>query len=275
MRIILFLEIISSIVLMSCAVKKDKDIVYKSDLHQRDVLLDVYYPRDQKELKEVLVFIHGGSWNSGNKDIYWWLGRNFVRKGIVSVIINYPLAPEKSYDVMANHSALAVKWVKDHVRDYGGNPERIYLMGHSAGAHLAALVSMDNRFFKQNRIENPVKGVILNDAFGLDMFQYLTKSKSQPKPYSKVFTDDPAVWKQASPYYHINNSEVPFSIYIGEKTYDTIKMQSVMFKDKLIQNGIQADLKEIKNKKHISMITQLLFGWNKCYREIIGFMRKS
>lgn len=275
MRFILFLGIIASIVLMSCTVRKDKDIVYKSDLHQRDALLDVYYPRDQKELKDVLIFIHGGSWNSGNKNIYWWLGRNFARKGIISVVINYPLAPENSYDVMANHSALAVKWVRDHAENYGGNPERIYLMGHSAGAHLAALVSMDDRFFKSSGIENPVKGVILNDAFGLDMFEYLTKSKSQPKPYSKVFSDDPATWKQASPYYHIKNNEVPFSIYVGEKTYDTIKIQSAMFRDKLIEHGIETDLKEIKNKKHIGMITQLLFGWNKRYKEIIGFMRKS
>jgi acetyl esterase/lipase len=260
---------------MSCTVKKEKDIVYKEDLHQRDVLLDIYHPRDQKGLKDVLVFIHGGSWNSGNKNLYWWMGRNFARKGIVSVIINYPLAPENYYDVMANYNAFAVKWVKEHVANYGGNPERIYLMGHSAGAHLAALVSMDEQFFKSAGMDNPVKGVILNDAFGLDMFQYLTKSKSQPEPYSKVFTDDPAIWKQASPYHHIKNNGVPFAIYTGEKTYDTIKIQSVMFKDKLIQHGIRTDFKEIKNKKHIGMITQLFWGWNKRYQEIIGFMRKT
>ena len=260
---------------MSCHIKKEKDIVYKEDLHQRDGLLDVYYPRDQKELKDVLVFIHGGSWNSGNKNIYWWLGRNFARKGIVTVIINYPLAPENSYDVMANYNAFAVKWVKEHAGNYGGNPERIYLMGHSAGAHLAALVSLDEDFFKSTGIENPVKGVVLNDAFGLDMFQYLTNNYSQPKPYRKVFTDNPAIWKQASPYYHIKSSEVPFSIYVGEKTYDTIKMQSVIFKDKLVQHGIQADLRTIKNKKHIGMITQLFLGWNKRYQEIIGFMRQN
>lgn len=260
-----------SSLLISCAVKKDNDIIYKGELPERDNLLDIYYPRNKKDSKDVIVFIHGGSWSSGSKNIYWWLGRNFARKGIITVVINYPLSPENAYGKMALSSTEAVNWVNENIKNYYGNPESIYLMGHSAGGHLAALISLDDKFLGGK--ENPVKGVILNDAFGLDMYQYLTENKS--KSYRKVFTNKPEVWKDASPQFHVKNNKLPFLIYTGENTYDTIKIQSEIFRDQLLENGAQVSFREIKNKKHVGMITQMLFGWNKRYQEIISFMKKN
>lgn len=79
------------------------------------------------------VFIHGGSWNSGSKETYWWLGKNLAHKNVASVIINYSLSPQYQYEKMTADCAAALKWVSDSIANYGGRAERIFVMGHSSG----------------------------------------------------------------------------------------------------------------------------------------------
>lgn len=265
---IFVLSILSTLIL-SCTLRK-KDIIYTGFSQDRNNILDVYYPKNKKGKKDVIVFIHGGSWNSGDKKLYWWLGRNFASKNIVTIVINYPLYPDYQYEDMATNSAKAVKWVYENIKDFRGNPERIFLMGHSAGGHLAALISEDDTYFKEVNLRNPVKGIILNDPFGLDMYKYLSENRSGS--YLKTFSNDPEVWKKASPQYHLKESNIPYLIFTGEKTYQSIKDQANNFSDKLKENGTEVNLQEIKNKKHIGMITQMLFRWNKHYKEIENFI---
>lgn len=254
---------------LSCTLRK-KDIIYTGSSYNRNNTLDVYYPKDKKANKDVIVFIHGGSWSSGDKKLYWWLGRNFASKNIVTVIINYPLYPDYQYKDMASNSAKAVKWVYHNIERFNGNPERIFLMGHSAGAHLAALISEDDTFFEEVDIKNPVKGIILNDPFGLDMHKYLLENKSGS--YLKTFSENPEVWKKASPQYHLKESNIPYLIFIGLKTYPTIKEQAILYKNSLERNDVKVNLIEVKNKKHIGMITQMLFKWNKLYKKVENFI---
>jgi acetyl esterase/lipase len=96
-------------------------------------LLDIYAPKDKSTTNPVLVFIHGGSWNSGKKDTYKFLGKGFAKKGIVTVIINYRLTPEVNYLPMTMDCAAAVRWVYDSISRYGGDPTKIIIAGHSAG----------------------------------------------------------------------------------------------------------------------------------------------
>ncbi|HEX7365967.1 MAG TPA: alpha/beta hydrolase, partial [Pelobium sp.] len=121
-----FLSIISTLIILSTLcfskVKKEKDIAYADNGTAN--LLDVYHQKKAKN-QDVVVFIHGGSWNSGKKDTYWFLARAFARKGKVAVIINYPLSPEAKYREMAFDCARAVIWVKQNISKYGGNPDRI------------------------------------------------------------------------------------------------------------------------------------------------------
>ena len=115
---------------LSAKVLIKKDIPYRENSTTVRNLLDVYYPENTEEAKDVLVFIHGGSWNSGKKEIYWWLGKNMARKNVVSVIINYSLSPESQYEKMALHCAMAIKWVRDSIARCGGREDRILVMGH-------------------------------------------------------------------------------------------------------------------------------------------------
>jgi acetyl esterase/lipase len=258
-------------------VKIEKDLAY-ADKGERN-LLDIYYNDKNKKSQDVIVFIHGGSWRSGAKDNYWFLGRNFVKKGKVFVAINYPLAPEYQYESMAYDCAKAIKWVKESISKYGGNPDRIFVMGHSAGGHLAALINQDPKYFAKVEVKNPIKGVILNDAFGLNIYQYLkiqinTDDKYVPG-FLQVFSNDEKEWENASPMFTVQNINNPYIMFAGSKTYESIQVQTPVFYQELKNKNKTAYFEVIKGKRHIGMITQMIFGCNKMYDKILDFIDKS
>jgi len=256
-------------------VKVKKDINY-TDKDVPDRQLNVYYQSDLSP-KEVVIFIHGGSWSSGKKETYWWIGRNLARKGVVTVNINYGLAPQNQFGQMADDCALAVKWVKENISTYGGDPKRIFLMGHSAGAHLAELINADPQYFKRAGIANPVKGVILNDPFGLDMKEYMSTAEKDNSydDFLRTFSKDPAIWEKGSPLHYINNSKNPHLIFYGAKTYPAIQIQSERMYKILKAAQVPVTLKVIKGKKHVGMISQMIFGSNQLYGIILDFLKRS
>lgn len=256
-------------------VKKVKNIQYVNNNSSANTL-NVYYKADGIKDKPVIIFIHGGSWSSGKKETYWWLGRNFARKGTVAVIINYPLAPNAQYEKMAEDCALAVKWVRDSISKFEGNTKKIFVMGHSAGAHLAELINADPRYFKQAGISNPIKGLILNDPFGLDIHEYLLEAEKDDYYYDflRTFTKKPEVWTDASPLNYVNNIHNPHLLFYGGKTYGAIRLQTPRLYERLKQNGVDVEIKEIKGKKHVPMIAQMIFGGNKLYEYILAFVNR-
>lgn len=260
-------------ILASAQVKKVKNINYAGNTDEANTL-NIFYKNDSIKSKPVLVFIHGGSWSSGKKETYWWLGRNFARKGVVTVIINYPLAPSVQYEKMANDCALAVKWVKAHIADYSASSDKIFVMGHSAGGHLAELINADPKYFKKAGIANPIKGVILNDPFGLDMHEYLTTAEKDHFYFDfiRTFTEQAEVWKTASPMEYVNQIKNPHLLLYGAKTYGAIKLQTPKLYETLKANGVPVELKEIKGKSHVPMISQMIFGGNQLYEDILGFI---
>jgi len=259
---------------LSAKVKREKDIAYTNQTNGARNFLDVYHQGNGVKLKDVIVFIHGGSWNSGKKDIYWWLGRHFASKGVVEVNINYSLAPAYQYGQMADDAAAAIKWVKLNISSYGGDPERIFVMGHSAGGHLAALINSDPQYFAKQEIENPIRGIILNDGFGLDMQEYLLQAvrNEQTASFLKTFSDDQENWKKGSPLTYFDNIRNPYLILVGERTYPAIQLQSKRLYEMLAAGKQPVVFKEIPKKKHVGMISQMFFGGNELYKVILDFM---
>lgn len=256
-------------------VKKIKNVNYAANSNEANTL-NIYYKDDGIKDKPVLVFIHGGSWSSGKKETYWWLGRNFARKGVVSVIINYRLAPNVQYERMADDCALAVKWVKRNISTYNASPDKIFVMGHSAGGHLAELINADPKYFEHVGIKNPIRGVILDDPFGLDLYQYLTETKKDDFYFDfiRTFTTTPSVWTAASPMHYANNVKNPHLLFYGSKTYKAIRIQTPEFYRRLKANGVDVSIKEIKGKSHIPMISQMVFGCNVLYKDILAFINR-
>ncbi len=112
--------------------------------------LDVYAPAQGAD-HPVVVWIHGGGWHKGDKAAVQEKPRAFVERGYVFVSIGYRLMPQaKGPAEQADDVAAAIAWVHKHTREYGGSPERIFVMGHSARAHLAALVCTDDTYLKRH-----------------------------------------------------------------------------------------------------------------------------
>ena len=110
--------------------------------------LDVYRPRPGKGNGGIVVFFYGGSWTSGEKSDYRFAAQALVSRGFVAVLPNYRIYPEVQFPTFVEDGARAFRWVHDHAVEIGGNPKRIYLMGHSAGAHIVALLTLDPRYLK-------------------------------------------------------------------------------------------------------------------------------
>lgn len=251
-----------------------KNIVYaKASGKIPEQQLNIFEPNKPDKPKDVLIFIHGGNWNSGKKSQYSLIGRNWTKKDIVCVIIDYPLSPLANYKQMAEYTAKSVKWVQENIQHYGGNPDRIFISGHSAGGHLAALVALDDQYFKALNMANPVRGLILIDAAGLDMHGYLLDEHlSGDHTYLKTFTTDQKNWKEASPLYHLHPGMPPMTIFRGEKTYPSILSSNEKFLKALQEYAPETSHAVLKKKKHIPMITQFFNPWNRRYDQIRQFM---
>jgi acetyl esterase/lipase len=110
--------------------------------------LDVYVPQGLKAPAPVLLFFYGGSWSSGSRDQYLAFGQAFASKGIVTVVADYRLYPQVKYPAFAQDAALALAWVHAHARAHGGDPARIFVSGHSAGAYNAVMLASEPKFLE-------------------------------------------------------------------------------------------------------------------------------
>jgi acetyl esterase/lipase len=258
------------------AVKRTKNIRYNNTAENDGQQLNVFAPKHKGDLRDVLIFVHGGSWNSGKKSLYNFFGSRLARKNVVAVIIDYPLSPTANYNDMAIAVSTAVKWTQENIRAYGGNPRKIFLSGHSAGGHLASLVSLRNAYFDSLGMANPIKGTILIDAAGLDMYGYL-KEENFPgdHTYFKTFTKNPLYWKDASPLFHLHTGMPPMLIYRGGKTYPSIIDSHDRFLKSLKDYVPVPRYSILKAKHHVGMITQFFNSWNPRYKEIAEFMKNN
>ena len=269
----LFFIALGFILLFSNCVLKNKNIVYSKE---HDLKLDVYSPQKVDKPKPVLVFIHGGNWVRGKKSIYKFFGTGFAKKGIVTVIINYRLSSTATYDSLTTNAATAVKWVRQNINQYKGDTNNIFVSGHSAGAHLAALIATDDSYFNRLKIKNPIRGSIMIDAFGLDMYSYLTSAKTDySHRYYSLFSKDPEIWKKGSPIFHLHKGMPPFLLFVGTKTVPTIMEGTIEFLKVLQPYQPGAPLVIVKGKRHVGMIFQFMNKRKKAYKDIIGFINKE
>ena len=114
--------------------------------------LDVYHPRNAAAAP-VVVFFYGGSWQTGSKKIYRFVAAALARRGYVVVVPDYRVYPEVRYPDFLDDGAHAVRWAKQNAAHYGGDPDKLFLMGHSAGAYIAAMLALDSRWLNAVALE--------------------------------------------------------------------------------------------------------------------------
>jgi acetyl esterase/lipase len=127
----------------SSTFSRTSDLAYGPDPRNK---LDIYTPKDAAPDAPVVVFFYGGSWISGSRGDYAFVGEALASRGIVAVLADYRLYPQVHYQELLRDSAQAVGWTRAHIRQYGGNPGKLYVMGHSAGAYNAAMLALDPKW---------------------------------------------------------------------------------------------------------------------------------
>jgi arylformamidase len=271
-----FIFLIFVLLVLGCSSIKIKDVSYMQPADKTTAVtpsLNIFVPKNAKNAPSaVLIFVHGGNWNSGNKETYNLMGRNFAAKGVVTVIPDYTLSPFADYDTMTKEIASVIKWTKENIRKYNGNPNQVFITGHSAGGHLGALAVMNPKYGIDSAT---ISGIILNDAAGLDMKHYLEENPPTAlDDYLITWTNEPDNWQQASPIYFLDKNTPPLLIYVGDKTYPSIKVANSRFVEAL--HPYQANVTPIHlNKKHVPMVVQYFWPWSNRFDEVIEFMNTN
>ncbi len=185
--------------------QRHRGLAYGADARQR---LDLHVPAQaQPGGAPVVVFWHGGGWVAGDRERYRFVGATLAAQGYVAVLPDYRLYPAVRFPAFIEDGALALRWVHDHITRYGGDPSRIFVMGHSAGAHLAALLALDRRWLESvGGSPRWVRGLIgLSGPYALVADTPLLRSIFTA-PYS------PADWQ---PLAHANGSAPPTLLIHG------------------------------------------------------------
>jgi arylformamidase len=211
MKRILLLLIASALSAEVPAQEVKRDIPYTTSGEERQVL-DVYSPLHAKNLP-VVFWIHGGGWQTGDKTSVQKKPQAFVDKGFVFVSTNYRLLPQVDMGTIVRDIAKSIHWVHDHVAEYGGDPQRLLIMGHSAGAQLAALVCIDDRYLKAEGLSLAIiKGCVPVDGDTYDVPAIIETAETrrrlhgQPQPkfgHREKFGNDPAKHRDFSAVTHV------------------------------------------------------------------------
>jgi acetyl esterase/lipase len=204
-----------------------RDIPYANPAHERQVL-DVYSPANAKNLP-VVFWIHGGGWQTGDKSSVQVKPQAFMDKGFVFVSTNYRLWPNVDMGTIVRDVAKAAGWVHRHIAEYGGDPNRILVGGHSAGAQLAALICIDDRYLKAEGVSlDMIKACVPVDGDTYDVPAIIETAETrrrvhgQPPPkagHREKFGNDPAKHRDYSAVTHVSSGKgIPpfFILHVAE-----------------------------------------------------------
>ncbi|MDN3668915.1 alpha/beta hydrolase [Echinicola jeungdonensis] len=204
-------------------VREDRDVVYTvlkdTPYGDRPLHLDIFYPESSQNLP-VILLIHGGGWRSGDKSLQVPMAKKLAKKGFVTICVEYQLSLEAKYPAAVHNIKSAIRWTRAHADQYGINPDRIAISGCSAGGQLASLVGLTNNVDKmegkQGWEEYSSEVQAIMDIDGAINFLAPLSLKSPRSPDSPdafwlggTFTQVPAIWKEASPGYWVDENSVP------------------------------------------------------------------
>ena len=239
-------------------VEARRGIAYTDDAEEKHKL-DLYLPKGRTHFP-ILLFVHGGSWHSGDRSLYAALGNRFAREGIAVAIPSYRLMPDHPHPAQIEDVAAAFAWVYHNAGQIGGDASRVYLSGHSAGGHLASLLALDGRYLEKYSISSSaIRGVI-----------------SMSGVYD--VTDTPAFLfdgdkRQASPLEFVHSSAPPFLITYCQWDYWGLPKQARDFEAALKKTFDPAQLLYLPGESHISEIVSAAMDDSPLARAILSFVQ--
>ncbi|MCP3961484.1 MAG: alpha/beta hydrolase [bacterium] len=246
--------------------------------------LDFFLP--EGEGWPILVFVHGGGWTAGDKslnvsgaDVYANIGRFYARQGIGTAVINYRLQPGATWREQVDDVARAVAWVREHAPAHGGDPESIFLMGHSAGAQLAAYVALDARALDMYGLSpGDLCGVVPVSGAGYDLADEETYDLGAERAwYEERFrAGDPGDdWlRDASAITYVGPHAPPFLLVHVTNEWKSLHHQNRLLHAALQDAGATSELLVVEGSGHNRMVLTLSHANKKPVPEILEFVRR-
>jgi acetyl esterase/lipase len=236
-----------------------RDIPYVEKGHARQVL-DVFAPPGAKNLP-VVVWIHGGGWQAGDKADVQLKPKAFADRGFVFVSVEYRLLPAVDMGTIVRDVAGAVRWVHDHIAGHGGDPTRLFVMGHSAGAQLAALICTDDRYLKAEKLSPEiVKGCVPVDGDTYDVPAIIetaeTRCRVHGLPQAKFghrekFGNDPEKHKDFSAVTHVAKGKgIPPFLLLHVAEHPDVSAQARRMSNVLKDAGVPVTVLGVKETTH-------------------------
>lgn len=294
-------------------VREALDIRYHDTWSTRHKL-DVFAPANLKpgEKRPVVIFAHGGTWMIGDKNffgVYRGVGRALAKAGLVGVMVNYRLSPLVKHPEHVKDVARAFAWVREHIGRHGGDPDRIFLAGHSAGAHLMALLATDDCYLKEPKLYldekdfKAIRGVIAVSGVyripGPDEFKVIARKTvdhlvgapgsgrvtaslgpalmvlSGPcNPFSLVFGKNCEVQKSASPLNHVHSGLPPFLMLNAEAEVPGLHAMAAEFLKALKAKGVPVEHHEIEGTTHRTIVKKLHQPDDETTKMVLAFVKR-
>jgi acetyl esterase/lipase len=228
--------------------------------------LDLFRPTG--EGWPLLIFVHGGNWDSGDRglrvagyDIYSNIGRYFAGRGFGTAVLSYRLQPDVDWTEQVDDVLQATAWLHQNIEQYGGDPKRIVLAGHSAGAQLAAWVAFDSERRRGAGIDEALRGLVSISAAGLDLEDQETYNLGGDLPYyERRFRNghDGETWKQKGSVLRLVGTHVPptLILYAGGD-YRPMKRQAALLAERLENHDVPSKTVIVPGQNHVRILLTL------------------
>ena len=245
------------------------NIAYGQDSRQK---LDVYQPLHVSNSKPrpVVLFVHGGSWEEGSKDDYLFVGESFTHAGYVTVVMNYRLAPAHKYPDYVQDTALAIRWINQNIARYGGNPQQIVVMGHSAGAFNVVEAVDNSRWLAEVNVPvSHIKAVV--GIAGPYSYDFRTDSTRDAFPAN-------ASPDQVMPDRHVRADAPPHLLLVGSKDQRVNPVNAQRMQAALQARQIPVQLQTVEGANHVSIMAAVAtrLSWYKNTRQqILDYLAKT
>jgi acetyl esterase/lipase len=235
--------------------------------------LDLYLPSKAKN-SPVLVYIHGGGWQRGDKKAVESKATFYGSQGWIVASVNYRLVPDGKHPNNVQDVANAIAWVHTHAAEHGGDPERIFVMGHSAGAHLAALVATGEKWLeKSGKSLSVVKGVVELDTQALDVVRMIHEANSPV--YEQAFGSDEATLRDASPMEHVSKGKsIPAFLLVVAGGVRAKISQTNSFQEKLRAADVRCDFIQAPEHDHGSLNHAMGVVGDKTHEAVWKFLKE-
>ena len=232
--------------------------------------LDVYRPRGLRRPAPVVVFLYGGRWQNGSKADYRLLANALTRRGIVTVVADYRLYPEVRFPAFVEDAAGAVRWTRDNIARFGGDTTRIFVAGHSAGAHIATLLALDEQWLRSAGVPpGGVRGFV-----------------SIAGPVDTVWTDPdvqalmgpPAGWPATYPRTHVDGTEPPLLLLHGGGDETVNPSSSTRLAARIRAHGGCVRTIVYPNVGHVEIVVALAAPWLNIapvLHDVVNFVKMS